>query len=168
MAHTDEPRWLSAEEQRIWRAYYSASLLLWDALDQQLQHEAGMPHAHYVILVILSETPGQQLRMTDLAEQMKITRSRLTYAVSRLEKDSLVRREDCPTDKRGQIAVLTDAGAATLAKAAPGHVAAVRAAIFDALSPEQARQLGQACEVMVSVLQADDRVGNIAGLPWRR
>ncbi|MGX1270930.1 DNA-binding MarR family transcriptional regulator [Streptomyces phaeoluteigriseus] len=93
-------RWLTSEEQRAWRAYIAGYLLLEDAIDRQLQQEAGMPHAYYSILANLSESPERRLRMTDLAERLKATRSRLTYAVSRLEKDGLVRREDCAWDKR--------------------------------------------------------------------
>src|SRR5919108_6651958 len=115
-------RWLTSAEQRAWRAYVAATHLLEDAIDRQLQQDAGMPHLYYSILANLSETPERRLRMTDLAERLKITRSRLTYAVARLEKDGLVRREECRWDKRGSIAALTDEGMAVLESAAPGHV----------------------------------------------
>jgi DNA-binding MarR family transcriptional regulator len=114
-------RWLTAEEQRAWRAYIAATHLLEDAIDRQLQQEAGMPHLYYSILANLSDVPDRRLRMTDLAEKSKITRSRLTYAVTRLEKDGLVRREGCPSDKRGSTAILTDAGMEVLERTAPGR-----------------------------------------------
>lgn len=69
-------RWLTAEEQRAWRAYIAATHLLEDAIDRQLQQEAYMPHLYYSILANLSEVPDRRLRMTDLAEKSKITRSR--------------------------------------------------------------------------------------------
>ena len=50
--------------------------LLEDAIDRRLQAEAGMPHLYYSILAKLSEAPERRLRMTDLAEAQKITRSR--------------------------------------------------------------------------------------------
>lgn len=134
-------RWLTSEEQRAWRAYIAATHLLEDAIDRQLQQDAGMPHLYYSILANLSEAPDRQLRMTDLAEKSKITRSRLTYAVSRLEKDGLVRRENCKWDGRGSIAALTDEGMAVLERTAPGHVETVRASLFDHLSKEQVGQL---------------------------
>ncbi|MBV7699581.1 MarR family winged helix-turn-helix transcriptional regulator [Streptomyces sp. TRM70350] len=161
-------RWLTPEEQRAWRAYMGATLLLEDALDRQLQQEAGMPHLYYSILANLSEAPERRLRMTDLAEKLKITRSRLTYAVTRLEKDGLVRREECRGDKRGSVAALTDAGMAVVERAAPGHVEAVRATLFDHLTP---RQVGQLEEIFTEVAQAlqGDGGGNAAGdVPWRR
>ena len=162
-----EPRWLDAEEQRTWRAYIAVSALLEDELDQQLQSEAGMPHLYYWILAALANSPEHRLRMTTLAERVKVTRSRLTYAVSRLAKDGWLRREDSPTDKRGQLAVLTDEGAAILARAAPGHVATVRAAIFDRLTPEQTRQFGDILEIILEGLHAGERA-RPADLPWRR
>jgi DNA-binding MarR family transcriptional regulator len=123
-ASAEEPRWLTDEEQRTWRAYMNAATLLEDHLDRQLQRDAGMPHVYYGLLVQLVEAPRRRLRMTELAMNAKITRSRLSHAIARLEKNGWVRREDCPSDKRGQFAVLTDAGYEVLSKAAPGHVEA--------------------------------------------
>ncbi|MFE0315710.1 MarR family winged helix-turn-helix transcriptional regulator, partial [Streptomyces albogriseolus] len=136
-AAAGEPRWLTDEEQRVWRAYVDATTLLEDHLDRQLQRDAGMPHVYYGLLVKLAEAPRRRLRMTELAKDAKITRSRLSHAVARLEKNGWVRREDCPSDKRGQFAVLTDEGVDVLRRHAPGHVDAVRQAVFDRLTPEQ-------------------------------
>src|SRR5690349_6111166 len=98
-----ESRWLNEEQQSAWRAYIAATRLICDHIDRQLQRDAGMPHLYYMLLVLLSEAPQRRMRMTDLAERAKITRSRLSHAISRLEKDGWLRREDCPTDRRGQI-----------------------------------------------------------------
>lgn len=145
-------RWLTSEEQRAWRAYIAATHLLEDAIDRQLQQDAGMPHLYYSILANLSEMPERRLRMTDLAEKTKITRSRLTYAVARLEKDGLVRRENCRWDKRGSIAALTEEGMAVLERTAPGHVETVRASLFDHLSEEQVGQLEEICSGIARAL----------------
>jgi DNA-binding MarR family transcriptional regulator len=148
-------RWLDPDEQRTWRAFLAASQALMEQLDRELQRDAGMPHAYYVILVRLSEAPDRQLRMSELAEQTGSSRSRLSHAVARLEQSGWVRREDCPTDRRGQLAVLTDLGFATLAAAAPGHVEGVRRALFDALSPAQVDQLRRISEALVDHLDPD-------------
>ncbi|MET8087993.1 MarR family transcriptional regulator [Micromonospora sp. NPDC005197] len=145
-------RWLDPDEQRTWRAFLAASRALMDTLDRELQRDAGMPHAYYEILVRLSEAPGRQLRMSDLADAAGSSRSRLSHAVARLEAAGWVRREDCPTDRRGQIAVLTDDGFATLAAAAPGHVEGVRRHLFDALSPAQVDQLRRISETLAEHL----------------
>ncbi|WP_329392391.1 MarR family winged helix-turn-helix transcriptional regulator [Streptomyces sp. NBC_01716] len=165
MESDGQPRWLSAEEQGVWQAYLQATTLLEDHLDRQLQRDAGMPHIYYALLVHLSRAPHRQMRMTQLAKNAKITRSRLSHAVTRLEKSGWVRREDCPSDKRGQNAILTDEGQEVLTRSAPGHVTAVRQAIFDRLTPEQVSQLGEIMRVMAHGLQPD---GTDADLPWRR
>ncbi|MFF5373047.1 MarR family winged helix-turn-helix transcriptional regulator [Streptomyces sp. NPDC013187] len=161
-------RWLSPDEQRAWRAYIAASLLLEDAIDRQLQQDASMPHLYYSILSVLSESPERRLRMTDLAERLKITRSRLTYAVTRLEKDGMLRREACRYDKRGSVAALTDEGFAVLVRAAPGHVATVRSALFDRLSEEQVGQLEEISAAIVQGLQEDGARAAADEVPWRR
>src|SRR3954465_1410583 len=119
-----EPRWLDTDEQRAWRAYLESSKVLFDALDRQLQRESDMPHAYFEILVRLSETEGWALRMSELADQTRSSRSRLSHAVARLEERGWVVREDCLTDRRGQLARLTDEGFEVLATAASGHGAA--------------------------------------------
>ena len=140
---TSEPRWLDDEEQRTWRAFLAAIRLLTSELDRELQRDADMPHTYYEILVALSEAPGRTLRMNELAELSQSSRSRLSHAISRLEEVGWVERRACPTDKRGALATLTDAGFAVLEAAAPGHVEAVRENLFDLLTPEQVRQLGE-------------------------
>ena len=112
-----------------------------DQLDRELQHGADMPHTYYGILVVLSEQPERSLRMTEIADMLRFSRSRLTHAIGRLEERGWVERVVCPTDRRGTFAVLTEAGHAALAAAAPGHVAGVRRHFFDRLTPEQVEQL---------------------------
>ncbi|KAB1149122.1 MarR family transcriptional regulator [Streptomyces luteolifulvus] len=161
-------RWLTPEEQRAWRAYVAATHLLEDAIDRQLQQDAGMPHLYYSILANLSEAPERRLRMTDLAEKTKITRSRLTYAVTRLEKDGLIRRENCRWDKRGSIAALTDEGMAVLERTAPGHVETVRTFLFDQLTDEQVEQLEEICTGIARALEGDGERPSVDEVPWLR
>lgn len=163
--HNEEPRWLDDEEQCTWRAYLHATMLLEDHLDRQLQRDAKMPHVYYGLLVQLSQAPQRRMRMTELARDVKITRSRLSHAVARLEKHGWVRREDCLSDKRGQNAVLTDEGYEVLKESAPGHVAAVRQALFDRLTPEQQKSLGEIMRIIAEGLQPNEAG---ADLPWLR
>lgn len=164
-ASTSATRWLTDKEQHVWRAYLHATTLLEDHLDRQLQRDAGMPHIYYGLLVQLSQAPRRRMRMTELARNVKITRSRLSHAIARLEKNGWVRREECPSDKRGQNAVLTDDGYAMLSRSAPGHVDAVRQAMFDRLTPEQVRDLGDIMRVIADGLEPED---TDADLPWLR
>jgi DNA-binding MarR family transcriptional regulator len=151
-----ETRWLSGDEQRAWRNYIEATTMLLDALDHQLQADSGMPHGYYEILVRLSEKPSRTMRMSELAEATRSSRSRLSHAISRLEERGWVERQDCTTDRRGQLAALTEAGTAALSSAAPGHVATVRSLVIDRLTPEQVRQLGDITQAVVDGMNQDD------------
>jgi DNA-binding MarR family transcriptional regulator len=140
---TTTTRWLTAEEQRIWRLFIQACESVFAAADTQLIRDSGIPHGYYEILVHLSEAPGMALRMTQLARASTYSKSRLSHAVARLEERGWVVRRDCPTDRRGQVAQLTEHGFAALAAAAPGHVDQVRKSLIDTLTPEQLSQLGE-------------------------
>ena len=134
---TTEPRWLDDDEQETWRAFLWTSRLLGEALDRQLQRDSGLPHTYYMILAMLSEAPGRALTMTELAEIVHSSPSRLSHAVNRREEAGWVSRCKHVSDRRTTIARLTDAGFAVLAEAAPGHVAEVRRHLFDPLTREQ-------------------------------
>src|SRR5436190_2855971 len=131
------PRWLDPNERRTWLSWLLSSRLLWDELERDLQRDAGMPFGYYDILVTLSESSERTRRMSELADATQSSRSRLSHAVARLEELGWVRRESCDTDRRGQLAVLTDDGFAALQAAAPMHVESVRRHLFDQLSAEQ-------------------------------
>jgi DNA-binding MarR family transcriptional regulator len=127
--------------------------LLFDALDRQMQQDSTMPHGYYEILVHLSEAPERSMRMGELADRTRSSRSRLSHAVDRLQERGWVERGDCPTDRRGQLANLTDAGFAALEAAAPGHVEAVRQHVIDQLTTDQVGQLEQICTAIVTGLE---------------
>ncbi|MGW1783367.1 MarR family winged helix-turn-helix transcriptional regulator [Streptomyces sp. NPDC002143] len=163
------PRWLNAEERRAWLAYVDFSTLLADHLNRQLRRDAGMTHADYSLLAYLSLEPDGTLGMSELAQRLKITRSRLTHAVNRLREVGFVDRREDPTDGRGQLAYLTDAGKTLLEEIAPGHVEAVRRAVFDVLTPEQVRQFAEIGEAISDALhRAESTEADPAVLPWRR
>jgi DNA-binding MarR family transcriptional regulator len=154
--NTSGTRWLSAAEQEAWRSFVGGAHAFFAAVDAQLQRDAAMPLAYYEILVQLSEAPDHALRMSQLAGATATSKSRVSHAVARLQERGWVRRMDCPTDRRGQIAQLTEEGYAVLVAAAPGHVEQVRRALFDRLSPEQAAQL----HTIMDAIRA--AVGNVA------
>jgi DNA-binding MarR family transcriptional regulator len=143
-----EPRWLTAEQQRVWRAYLLGSARLFEALDADLrQFDVDLPE--YEILVTLSEAPGQQLRMSELATAVHQSRSRLTHTITRMEKDHLVERVGCPTDRRGVWATLTETGMDLLRTAAPTHVAAVRRFFVEAMEETDYAALGRAFHAVI-------------------
>ncbi|MFD4638277.1 MarR family winged helix-turn-helix transcriptional regulator [Lentzea sp. NPDC058436] len=138
-----EPRWLTAAEMTTWLHITQLLMLLPTALDRQLRDDAGLTHAHYRILAMLSAEPGGSMRMTRLARKTGTTTTRLSHAVSALEERGWVERRACATDRRGLVAGLTDAGHAFLRVAAPGHLAEVRRLVFDHLTDEDVARLGE-------------------------
>ena len=143
-------RWLSEHEQSVWRAYLAMVRVVSESLERQLQVDAGMPHTYYLILAMLSEAPERTLRMSELAVISGTSQSRLSHAATRLEEAGWIVRRRCPTDKRGFLATLTDAGLDVLVQTAPGHVNAVRAALFDPLSDDQVKQLRSISDAVVN------------------
>jgi DNA-binding MarR family transcriptional regulator len=152
-----DTRWLDDDEQRTWRSFITASRLLWDRVERQLQQCAGIPHAYYEIMVRLSEAPDRTLRMSQLASTSLSSRSRLSHAVSRLEEAGWVRRMPYPDDRRGALAQLTDDGMARLEAAAPGHVEEVRTLLFDPLSREQLAALRDISDTLAASLSDHPR-----------
>jgi len=136
-----EPPWLTDGERDAWIRLVGVFIKLPAALDAQLQRDAGISHFEYMVLSRLSEASDQTLRMSDLAVLANGSLSRLSHVVTRLERRGWVRREACPGDGRYTNAVLTGEGVAKVEATAPGHVAAVRDLVIDALRPEQVEQL---------------------------
>jgi DNA-binding MarR family transcriptional regulator len=155
--------WLDEQQQRTWRAWLAVAELLPRTLDAQLQRDAGLTHAAYVVLAMLSEAPDRSRRMSDLARVANQTQSRLSHTVARLEVRGWVHRVKATEDRRGNVAVLTDAGWDVVQRVAPGHVAAVREGLFAALTPEQTLALEEALTAVLERLDPDHTQRAIAG-----
>ena len=145
-----EPEWLSDQEQSTWRALVAMIRTVNEQLERQLQRDAQITHAGYQVLVALSEHKQDPPRMSDLAVSLAWSQSRLSHVMAWLEKSGWVRRIPCPTDKRSNLAQLTAKGRQKLAESAPGHVAAVRHLVIDALTAEQQRALAQISEAITA------------------
>jgi len=141
VAGPDEPQWLTRDENDAWIALSWLMLRLPGAFDAQLERDSGLKFFEYLVLAGLSMAPGRRMRMSDLARFANGSLSRLSNVVKRLEQRGWLFREPCAGNGRFIEAALTDAGFAMVERAAPGHVAAVRAYVFDALRPEQVTQL---------------------------
>ena len=130
-------RWLTAEEQRVWRRWMTLNAQLSATLQRELQDDAGLSMQDYEVLVHLTDSAEGRVRVTDLARLLLWERSRVSHHVTRMESRRLVRREECAEDGRGAFVVITPQGRAAIEQAAPGHVNTVRLLVFDALSPEE-------------------------------
>lgn len=131
------PRWLTSTEMDAWLAFVETSLLMQRKIELQLREGGDISQVQYWVLTRLLDAPGKRRRMSELAENAVFSRSGLTYQVTQLEKARLVRREPCPDDDRGVVAVLTDEGERVLRRIAPGHVGVVRANFIDLLSESE-------------------------------
>ena len=151
-----EVQWLDDDQQQIWRSWLRATHRIQSYLDADLRLD-GLDLAEYEILVTLSEAPGKQLRMSELAHAVSQSRSRLTHTVKRLEVRGHAERTNCADDGRGVLASLTSAGINFLAQVAPGHVAAVRRILIEAVEPDDLEALGRACAAILAVPDYDER-----------
>jgi DNA-binding MarR family transcriptional regulator len=137
----DETRWLEPDELATWMSLAALVVKLPGVLDYQLQRDSRVTHFEYLVLAGLSESPGRERRMSELAGFANGSLSRLSHVVKRLERRGFVVRRPAEDDGRITIATITDSGYEFLVAAAPGHVAAVREFVIDALTPEQLAQL---------------------------
>ena len=136
------PRWLNPAEMKAWRSYIIASRRLLEALDNDLEgHDLSIPD--YEILAQLSDAPDRRMRMSELASITLLSRSRLSHRITVMEKAGWVKREACPTDKRGYFAVMTAKGWKAIVAAAPDHVASVRSRFLDHLSTDDQKVLSE-------------------------
>ncbi len=129
---------------RTWRLFLEAHARITARLEEELRDQAGMPLAWYDVLVQLSEAPGGQLRMQDLARAVLLSKSGLTRLVDRLCTAGYLRRDPDPLDGRGTLAVITNEGRRALRDAAPAHLRSVERIFTDALTDEEIAVMGAA------------------------
>ncbi len=128
--------WLTPAEMRAWRSYIEIHADLISALERDLADQ-DLTLGDYQVLVYLSESSEQAMRMCDLADQLQLSPSGLTRRLDGLVAAGFVERKGSAADRRVMMAVLTQAGLAKLEEAAPHHVASVRRHIFDHLDEAQ-------------------------------
>ncbi|MEV0634636.1 MarR family winged helix-turn-helix transcriptional regulator [Streptomyces sp. NPDC050619] len=150
----EETNWLTASEQRAWRAFVGVHQKLPRALAHKLQVAGNLSSADYLVLMALTDAPHGRRHFQELAQAVDWERSRMSHHLSRMNKRGLVTREDCPKDARGVHVMVTPAGRAAVEEAAPGHVATVRRLVIDPLSPEELDMLTRLCEGILGRLEA--------------
>ncbi|HEX6353306.1 winged helix-turn-helix transcriptional regulator [Actinophytocola sp.] len=141
---------LDLDFRGVWEAFSYAGDRVRDALDQRVQHRAGMPLSYFELLVQLRYAPGGQLRMSELAAATGSKPSRITHAVNRLEQAGWITRDSHPTDGRGCTATLTDQGIQAMDAARPEYVRVVREHVLGPLTPAEQHQLRVLCEKILA------------------
>ena len=148
-----DTRWLSNTELAAWIPLSGMLIGLLSALDTQLR-DAKLSLFGYLVLAGLSEAPERTLPMSEIASRAGGSLSRLSHAVSALERQGWVTRHPAPANRRITLATLTDAGYAKLVASAPAHVDIVRRLVIDPLTQQQLSQLGLVSEAILTALNA--------------
>jgi DNA-binding MarR family transcriptional regulator len=146
---TQSARCLDEEERATWMSLVAMIMCLPGAIEAQIKRDSGLNLFEYLILTSLAQWQGEVLRMSQLAMLAGGSRSRLSHAVARLEKQGLVRRRP-GVDNDGQYvgAVITEKGRTLIEAVAPGHEREARRLVFDRLGRDQSRRLKPlACEI---------------------
>lgn len=152
-----EPPWLSSVELQAWQGLMHMSAQLNARLNRQLEEDQGISLADCEVLGRLRAAPQRRLRIGELGATLAWEQSRLSHHLARMEKRGLVTKERCAADRRGFDVVLTEVGSAAIEAAAPGHVHAVRALLFDHLDPAQVAQLAALTATVIQRLDASSR-----------
>lgn len=124
---------LTGEDLETWSSYLLATRLLFAELDRRLLEDAGLSLPDFSLLFRLGQAGEEGMRMSDLADSAVFSRSRISHAVTRLEKEGWVERRSCPTDRRGSFGALTDPGRAKLDEAESTHTEVVRRYFLDSV-----------------------------------
>lgn len=148
----EEVQWLTEREERAWRALQFMQMRLEGELARRLAADSGLSYPDYLVLVALTDRSDGRLRLFELGDVLGWEKSRASHHVRRMTERGLVRKEQCPEDRRGFFVVLTIAGRRAIEAAAPGHVAAVRHLVIDRLDPEQLDAVGTAAEAVLAGL----------------
>jgi DNA-binding MarR family transcriptional regulator len=151
MPATDFP-WLDPAERRVLKAFMRPARALFVEFDREMEAEVGLSRVGFEILFHLHDAPDRTMRMHELATAAGYQPSRITQAVSSLERAGAVRRELCVADRRGWNAVLTDEGATLLATAAPLYAALARRQLLEPLTSEQRDHLVDIGETLLAHL----------------
>lgn len=111
--------------------------------EQRLASDSELSNQAFDVLIRLARTPGNRLRMSELAGQTSLTPSGLTRSVDRLEHAGMVARETCPEDRRGAFAVLTPRGQSVMDRAIPNHIAHIDEVLEGILTVDEEQRLAE-------------------------
>jgi DNA-binding MarR family transcriptional regulator len=110
-----------------WGALLQVHAALVPVLDKEVQGQTGLPLSWYDVLLELATEPGGRLRMTELAERVVLSRTRVSRLVDELIARGLISKEEHPEDRRSAYAVITKSGLAEFRAAAPVYLRAIEA-----------------------------------------
>jgi DNA-binding MarR family transcriptional regulator len=140
-----QPKWLTPAEMLAWRGFITTSTDLVNLIAKDLA-PYGLDGGDYQLLAMLSEAPDQKLKMCDLAERLRLSRSGLTRRIDGVLKAKYVSQIRDNQDGRVVFAHLTKKGFDLIKKVAPHHLESVRSRMINLLSPAEIRAFGSGFE----------------------
>jgi DNA-binding MarR family transcriptional regulator len=144
--------YLDERETELWLAYRRMNRLVQDAINTDLMTDSGLSESDYDVLTHLSEERSDRMRILDLGNRLRWSKSRISNHLTRMETRGLVTRETCDTDGRGAFVRLTSEGRQTIVDAAPSHVQSVRNNFFDHLTDRHRDALQKISQHLVNQL----------------
>src|SRR3954452_8243723 len=128
-------------EVRTWIRFLATHSAITRELEARLMGAHGLTLSDYDVLVQLARAPEHKLRNIELATAVVLTRSGVSRLVDGLERDGLVRRSSCPSDKRGSLVEITGEGLVRLREAATTQIEGVRELFIERLGEEGREQM---------------------------
>ena len=139
---------------QAWRMFLQAHATVVRRLEADLDAEGQISLADLDVLLQLAAVEGHRLRMSELADNVLLSRSGMTRRIDRLEAAGLVRRHECAADRRGAFAGITEAGLDRLRRARPTHLRGIQAHFIERLSGDD---LACVRDALAKVIPPDDR-----------
>lgn len=132
-----DPKWLSAREDRAWRAFKHAGYQLDVRLNRHLLEDSQITQADYEVLAVLSADGSDRMPARELCASLTWEKSRLSHQIRGMEQRGLIAREPNPDDARSVMICLLPAGRRVIEDAAPPHVGRVRSHLIDLFTPAE-------------------------------
>ena len=117
-------------------------------LDADLQSSDGISLQTFEVLLRISRAQESRLTMTELAGAVSLTTGGVTRLADRLERDGMVQRLSCPSDRRVVYLGITDKGRATLERALANHLDSLERRVAARLSAPVTATLDEALDVL--------------------
>lgn len=124
-----------------WGALLQVHAALVPRLDRRLRQHAALPLGWYDVLLELQAAPDRQLTMTQLAERVVLSRTRVSRVVDEMAAEGYVRRETNSRDARSAFTVLTDSGLSKFREAAPIYLDGIKQEFAAGLSDRDLRTM---------------------------
>lgn len=147
-------QWLTSQEMAAWRSFIATSNDLWRVVNRELA-EFGLDGGDFQLLAMVSESADQRIRLSDLADQLRLTRGGLTRRMDGVMQKKLVERVQCTEDGRVAFAQMTTKGMNLLKVVAPQHLATVRRVMFDQLSAPEVKAIASGLGKVAKQLQSE-------------